>query len=553
MGGGVGILGGGVPARPRLFGRHGARPLRRAIEEYFLAPLAATLVEHRFPEGDQFLFVRSDGAGIQIDFVDPDAEPAPAGPAAAAGLAAPADAPPSDAAALTLGGIILQPTGSAAERHCLRSRIDAIAAALNSSAWLAQKDRLAGQMQAHDFWERDDRFVVLARYALLDRVKAAHETAESLWMRLERSVRGAQYARPIASRIALQTYLLELGIADGLDGQVDDALLTVEAVLDGGQDPAAAAAWCAELNGMYEKWAAARHMQCVTLDGMRAFGDSGRCAYCNARRVCTSWIRTRTVDAWWPASTWRRSRRDRPWRRCAGRPRPHGSWRPVRAVRTSCAATAPAPRRSRAMPWRAGAPGAWICCSAATSTCWAIWRRGPDRALYNPDDDSRRKEGSSLRHLILTISAISAMSAMSALSAAAADYSTPTAALESLEAAYAAKNIEAAIAARDFDAEAREVMHAMELENPNFKADEDMTRRLHRELEAGYRAEIAAKGFPDKSTLRCGYAEQPPKRAGLVPVKESCVAPDGTRSEETDFAVQTSAGWKIISLPNTGG
>jgi ATP-dependent Clp protease ATP-binding subunit ClpC len=36
----------------------GARPLKRAIDQLLLAPLAATLVEHRFPQGDQFLFVR---------------------------------------------------------------------------------------------------------------------------------------------------------------------------------------------------------------------------------------------------------------------------------------------------------------------------------------------------------------------------------------------------------------------------------------------------------------------------------------------------------------
>ena len=51
----------------------GARPLKRAIDQHLLAPLAATLVEHRFPEGDQFLFVRSDGKSLQVEFVDPDA------------------------------------------------------------------------------------------------------------------------------------------------------------------------------------------------------------------------------------------------------------------------------------------------------------------------------------------------------------------------------------------------------------------------------------------------------------------------------------------------
>jgi hypothetical protein len=52
----------------------GARPLKRAIDQHVLAPLAATLVEHRFPEGGQFLFVRSNGRAIEVEFVDPDAE-----------------------------------------------------------------------------------------------------------------------------------------------------------------------------------------------------------------------------------------------------------------------------------------------------------------------------------------------------------------------------------------------------------------------------------------------------------------------------------------------
>ena len=39
----------------------GARPLRRAIDQYLLAPLATTMVEHRAPDGEQFLFVHGDG------------------------------------------------------------------------------------------------------------------------------------------------------------------------------------------------------------------------------------------------------------------------------------------------------------------------------------------------------------------------------------------------------------------------------------------------------------------------------------------------------------
>ena len=55
----------------------GARPLKRAIDQYLIAPLAATIVERRFPEGDQFVFVRSDGRAIQAEFVDPDGDAPP--------------------------------------------------------------------------------------------------------------------------------------------------------------------------------------------------------------------------------------------------------------------------------------------------------------------------------------------------------------------------------------------------------------------------------------------------------------------------------------------
>ena len=54
----------------------GARPLKRALERYLLAPLAAAIVEHTTPSGDQFLLVTAPGGErIDVTFVDPDAEP----------------------------------------------------------------------------------------------------------------------------------------------------------------------------------------------------------------------------------------------------------------------------------------------------------------------------------------------------------------------------------------------------------------------------------------------------------------------------------------------
>ena len=121
----------------------GARPLKRAIDQYVIAPLAATIVEQRFPEGDQFVFVRSDGRAIQAEFVDPDGDaPATREPAHGA-----AGKPPA------LPEMILAPEGTAAEvagsrRRACRHR----GGAGSPRSWEDLKARpLAGSMAAAGF------------------------------------------------------------------------------------------------------------------------------------------------------------------------------------------------------------------------------------------------------------------------------------------------------------------------------------------------------------------------------------------------------------------
>ena len=43
----------------------GARPLKRAVERHFLTPLALAIAGHDVPGGDQFLFVRAGGKGLE--------------------------------------------------------------------------------------------------------------------------------------------------------------------------------------------------------------------------------------------------------------------------------------------------------------------------------------------------------------------------------------------------------------------------------------------------------------------------------------------------------
>src|SRR2546422_10033230 len=92
-------------------------PLQRAIERYVLSPLALTIVDRQAPEGDQFLFVRSDGSRIEVEFVDPDAPETPElmptdfvtrVPLAAAGATADAAAGPESLAPATPAGMRLE-------------------------------------------------------------------------------------------------------------------------------------------------------------------------------------------------------------------------------------------------------------------------------------------------------------------------------------------------------------------------------------------------------------------------------------------------------------
>ena len=230
----------------------GARPLKRAIDRYLLAPLAATLVEHRFPEGDQFLFVRSDGRAIQVEFVDPDAPPAAVAPLEAD---APAEAGPS------LARMILQPGGRADERAAVLAELRRIESALTQESWSALEARLVADMQRPDFWGRAERFEVLARYAAIDRVKAALATARGLDARLGRSARDGRASRDLVSRLAAQLYLVQHGIDDvRLNAPVEIAL-SVQPVLDAAADPAATSQWTERVLDMYRRWALRRHMQ----------------------------------------------------------------------------------------------------------------------------------------------------------------------------------------------------------------------------------------------------------------------------------------------------
>jgi ATP-dependent Clp protease ATP-binding subunit ClpC len=239
----------------------GARPLKRAIDQYVVAPLAAIIVEQRFPEGEQFLFVRSDGQGIQPEFVDPDADTAAAEP-----MLPVAPAAPSSPAALA--SIILAPQGAPDEFQMLEAEYADVERTLRSTEWTELKSTLTDEMAAADFWTRTDRFGTLARFALMDRVKAATETANALRGRVARYSRSpGRYSAELSGRLAQQLYLIKQGIKDAIDNAPIELALTVEPVFDGAGDREATLAWCQKLIAMYRAWAGKRRMQIGEVSG----------------------------------------------------------------------------------------------------------------------------------------------------------------------------------------------------------------------------------------------------------------------------------------------
>lgn len=239
----------------------GARPLKRAIDQYVIAPLAATIVERRFPEGDQFVFVRSDGKAIQAEFVDPDGQ----------GSDAPTPASSNAEKRVPLPAMIVAASGTPLELQSLENEFEAISRVLSSDAWDERRAAIVEQMHATEFWTRSDRHEVLSRFALIDRVKAAAETAEALRARLAKAPeRGGKSSRELIARLALQLHLVGEGAKDVFESAPIETVLSVEPALDRGADREMDPRdWCGRLLDMYRSWAAARNMQLTEIPGAR--------------------------------------------------------------------------------------------------------------------------------------------------------------------------------------------------------------------------------------------------------------------------------------------
>jgi ATP-dependent Clp protease ATP-binding subunit ClpC len=241
----------------------GARPLKRAIERYLLAPLANTIVNHQFPEGDQFLFVRSDGKDLKVEFVDPDAREDTE--TLAGGLEARARGP---ACQVRLEEIALDAQGTTSEMSCLHSHHERLSQVVGAVNWESSKQASLALISAPEFWNSADRFAVLGRVEYMDRIEAAFERAGSLLRRLSggRTEGRAHFPCDLMKRLAQQLYLLERAYLGVQTQQPSEAFVLVEAGSDPGVPASLNHDFARKLGRMYRSWAEKRLMQIQSLE-----------------------------------------------------------------------------------------------------------------------------------------------------------------------------------------------------------------------------------------------------------------------------------------------
>ncbi len=240
----------------------GARPLRRAIERYLLAPLALTIVKHQAPAGDQFLFVRAEEEKLQVVFVDPDApeEPAPE--------AEPEEIPEELPGTAALRRLVSRPRGTTREVELLGVRLEQLKQTVAREEWSGRKGGDMARFSEADFWRSPERFRVLGRVEYMDRIEAGLQRSTALYERIAGRSRSGrpQYPSAMVRRLAQQVYLLGMACDDVLQARPHEAFLLVEAGRGTGRGGKRRAEFARDLGRMYREWARRRGMQIEVLE-----------------------------------------------------------------------------------------------------------------------------------------------------------------------------------------------------------------------------------------------------------------------------------------------
>jgi ATP-dependent Clp protease ATP-binding subunit ClpC len=248
----------------------GARPLKRAIDRYLLTTLAMTIVNHQFPEGDQFLFIRSDGKTIEVEFIDPNG-PSPevksdleiAGTDQAMEL--------DKIKGLNLKNVLLDSYGNQNEAEYLNQEYQAYWEMINSNDWNETKQELLKETHLSGFWDSEKRFSILGEIEYMDRIETALNTAGRLMGRLRGSqpAKRTSFSPKLVEQLAQQLYLISEAYKTFEEKLPKDAFLKVDAKFKMQKDTQVAADFFDRIVKMYRCWAKKRRMRTMVLHEMR--------------------------------------------------------------------------------------------------------------------------------------------------------------------------------------------------------------------------------------------------------------------------------------------
>ncbi len=234
----------------------GARPLKRAVERHLLTPLAMTIVQHQFPEGDQFLIVKHQVDGLKVEFVDPNIPDEISAIDSPTGLAAMEEH-------LTIGltSIMLDPRGTPVEIACLARHYELLGSFIKADGWEHNKQAALELMSQPGFWSSQERFAVLGELEFVDRIEAGFDTAGSLLEKLTRpSALGKNIPRRLTERLAQQLYLLTTACDSVRENTPRDAFMQLESAHESLAAGHFNYDFARKLSSMYRAWAQKRQM-----------------------------------------------------------------------------------------------------------------------------------------------------------------------------------------------------------------------------------------------------------------------------------------------------
>jgi ATP-dependent Clp protease ATP-binding subunit ClpC len=236
----------------------GARPIKRAIEQYLLAPLAITIVNNQFPDGDQFLFIKRNDNNLQVDFIDPDLPEVDWKERKQA-----KETQTEKAKSLTLKTIAFEPKGNLAEIEALQTAFEKLRGLTESEEWSNRKEHLLFQMSEPGFWSRKDRRKYLSEIEYRDRFEQSLVTVASVLERFSNlKKKYSTFSMDLVKQVAERILLMELSLQAFERNETQDAVIRIfyEQPKDEDDDEQAAEFW-KRITLMYVQWAKNRKMK----------------------------------------------------------------------------------------------------------------------------------------------------------------------------------------------------------------------------------------------------------------------------------------------------